>query len=131
MMEAYKKFWQNYFNFSGRSRRSDYWYVVLVNMIISLVISILGTATGMTLFSTLASIYSLVSLIPGIAIIVRRLHDIGKSGWYCLFVLIPLVGGIIVIIWLATDSQPDANVYGENPKAVIVEEINVNPLDPQ
>lgn len=117
MMDAYKKMWQNYATFSGRSRRSDYWYVYLVNIIISAALSILGNLVAAQLFSLISSLYALATLIPGIALCVRRLHDIGKSGWYALFVLIPLVGAILLIIWLATDSQPGDNAYGPNPKA--------------
>ncbi len=117
MIDAYKKMWQNYATFSGRSRRSDYWYVYLVNIIISMALSVLGNLVAAQLFSLISSLYALATLIPGIALCVRRLHDIGKSGWYALFVLIPLVGAIILIVWLATDSQPGDNVYGPNPKA--------------
>ena len=123
MLEAYKKFWQNYVNFSDRSRRSDYWYVVLINMVISIALSIL--AKGLPIVSAVSSLYSLATLVPGIAIVVRRLHDIGKSGWHYLFVLIPIVGAIILIVWLATDSQPGENIYGPNPKEVVDEEIPV------
>lgn len=68
------------------------------------------------IFLTCIIIYSLDTFFPGIAIVVRRLHYIGKSGWYYLFVLIPLVSAIFVIIWLATDSQSETNIYDENPK---------------
>ncbi len=116
MMEAYKKFWQNYATFSGRSRRSDYWYVVLANMILGAVTSIVTMVLPFLEFLTF--VYALATLIPGIALVVRRLHDINKSGWYCLFVLIPLVGAILLLVWLATDSQAGANQYGENPKGI-------------
>ncbi len=114
MVEAYKKFWQNYANFTGRSRRSDYWYVVLANIVIGLVLGVVAKALPALTF--LDELYSLVVLIPNLAVAVRRLHDIGKSGWLCLVVFIPLVGGIICLIWLATDSQPGNNEYGSNPK---------------
>jgi len=62
-------------------------------------------------------IYSLLVLVPGLAVAVRRLHDIGKSGWMLLIGLIPIVGGIILLIWAASDSQPGDNQYGPNPKS--------------
>ena len=116
MIEAYKKFLQNYTVFTGRSRRADYWWACLANMIITAVLSVITTI--LPVLSFLSGIYGLAILIPDIAIVVRRLHDIGKSGWYCLIALIPLVGSIILLIWLATDSQPGPNAYGENPKGM-------------
>jgi len=108
MVEAYKKFLSNYANFNGRSSRSDYWYVVLANIIISLVLGLLGKV-GVAL----SSIYSVAILVPTLALIVRRLHDINRSGWSYLFMLIPLVGWIIVLIFFCTDSVNDNNRYGE------------------
>ena len=116
MVEAYKKFLQNYAVFTGRTRRADYWWFVLANMIITTVLS--AIAGVLPSLAVLGTVYSLATLVPGIAIVVRRLHDIGKSGWYYLFVLIPLVGAIILLVWLAADSQPGANAYGENPKGM-------------
>lgn len=108
MVEAYKKFLSNYANFNGRSSRSDYWYVILANFIIGIVLGLLGD------FGTiLSSIYSIAIFIPGIALVVRRLHDINKSGWSYLFVLIPLVGWIILLVFLCTDSVNENNKYGE------------------
>jgi len=122
MLEAYKKMWQNYATFDGRSRRSDYWYVVLANIIIGIIIGpisgfipSLSYTFGNISYSYLGFIYSLVTFIPGLALTVRRLHDTGKSGWYILMNLIPLVGWIFVLIKLVSDSEPD-NEYGANPK---------------
>lgn len=61
-------------------------------------------------------LYSLAVLLPGLAVAVRRLHDIGKSGLFYLFVFIPLVGAIILLVWFCKDSEPGANAYGPNPK---------------
>lgn len=122
MIDAYKKFLNNYAVFEGRTRRSDYWYVVLANLILESALAIFAGMFALTplkfLFSGIASLFSLAILVPAITIAVRRLHDIGKSGPYLLFALIPIVGAIIVIVWLATDSQPGANMYGPNPKGV-------------
>ena len=70
----------------------------------------------MPALANLAYLWSLAMFIPGLAVSVRRLHDIGRSGWWLLLSLIPLVGAIILIIWYCTDSQPGANQYGSNPK---------------
>ena len=119
MIDAYKKFWQNYVNFSDRSRRSDYWYATLMHIIISLILSVLIVSTGVQFFATLASLYSFATFIPGLALVVRRLHDIGKSGWNYLFIFLPIIGQILLFVWFVTDSQPGANQYGLNPKETI------------
>lgn len=107
MVEAYKRFLRNYTNFSGRSTRSDYWYVVLANFLIGFVIGFIG---GPPIISM---IYSLVVLIPGIAVFIRRMHDINKSGWWWFISLVPLVGTIILLVFMCTDSVNENNKYGE------------------
>ena len=101
MIDAYKRFFSNYANFNGRSTRSDYWYVILMNFLITFIIGWIGglIPTLSDLFGTLSSIYSIAVFIPGIALVVRRLHDINKSGWFYLLELIPLVGSLIVLIF--------------------------------
>lgn len=113
-IEAVKSVFSQYVGFSGRARRSEYWYFTLFNAIVSIVLSILVSATGSSLFSIL----SLALVLPGIAVTIRRLHDIGKSGWYILFDCIPLVGAIILIVWFCKDSMPGENQYGPNPKGM-------------
>ena len=81
-MNYYLKVLQNYATFSGRARRSEYWYFVLFNVIISIALGFIG---GMMGISILSNIYSLAILVPSIAVGVRRMHDVGKSGWYLLF----------------------------------------------
>lgn len=114
MVEAYKKFFKNYANFSGRSSRSDYWYVFLANTLIGFVLGFIGGLIPELngLMSTLSTLYSLAVLIPGIAIVVRRLHDVNKSGWFYFIALIPLVGFIILLVFLCTDSVNENNRYG-------------------
>ena len=107
-IEAIKLFFRNFTNFNGRSRRSEYWWVCLFNMIVS-------TAITMIL-PDIAWIWSVVIFVPTLSLCVRRLHDIGKSGWWYLIALIPLVGAIILIIWFCKDSSPDANQWGPSPK---------------
>ena len=112
---------KNYANFNGRARRSEYWYFVLFNLIVgivcSLITGILGGIPVLGAILKLASgLISLALLVPSLAVVFRRLHDIGKSGWWILISLIPLVGSIILIIFEATDSQPGDNQYGACPK---------------
>jgi uncharacterized membrane protein YhaH (DUF805 family) len=121
MMDYVKKCFQNYANFNGRARRSEYWYFCLFNLLISGVLGILGRLAGegfiATVLSGLASIYSLAAFIPGLAVAWRRLHDIGKSGAYWFFILIPLAGPIILLVWLARVGDVGDNAYGPDPKA--------------
>ena len=86
-----------YATFSGRARRSEYWYFVLFNLLVTAVLGFLGTQVG-SFFSVLSGLYSLGALIPGLALFWRRLHDTGRSGLCILFGLIPLVGAIILIV---------------------------------
>ena len=124
MVQAYIDALKNYANFSGRARRRDYWMFVLANCIVSFILGLLAYIPFIG--SIISSAYSLFILVPSVAICVRRLHDIGKSGWFYLFLLIPLVGQILILVWFCTDSQADANQWGASPKygapAPIVEE---------
>ena len=112
-LEAFKK----YTVFNGRSTRSEYWYFYLFNLIISIAIGMVAAVIS-TKINLLSDLYSLLVIIPGLAVSVRRLHDIGKSGWMLLVGLIPIVGLIWLIILMATDSVSGENKYGPNPKAV-------------
>lgn len=105
---AFKKF----ADFSGRARRKEYWMYFLFYMIFYIGLAIIDGVVG-TMF--LAFIFSVVMLIPSISIATRRLHDTGRSGWWQLIALIPLVGAIVLIIFLVQDSHAD-NSYGPNPK---------------
>ncbi len=115
-VDAIKSVFSHYVDFSGRARRSEYWYFFLFTMLVNVVTS--GLAAAVDALSFVQIIASLAMLLPGLAVAVRRLHDIGKSGWCLLFVLIPLVGSIILIVWYCKDSQPGDNQYGPNPKGV-------------
>jgi len=105
-MNYYIKVWQNYASFSGRARRSEYWYFFLFNIIVSFLI---GIVAGMTGFMILPNLYALAVLIPGIAVVVRRMHDVGKSGW---FVLVPIYNIILVL----SEGDQGENTYGPDPK---------------
>lgn len=105
-MNYYVKVLQNYFNFNGRARRSEYWYFVLFNVIISVALTVFGEFTGLSIIS---SIYTLAMLAPSIAVAVRRMHDVGKSGW---FVLIPIYNLVLAV----TEGNKGTNEYGPDPK---------------
>ncbi len=112
-MKWYLAALKNYAGFSGRARRSEYWYFVLFNFLIAVGIAVVGAVTG---FNILAGIYNLGTLVPSLAVFFRRLHDTGRSGWWWLIAFIPVVGWIVVLIFLVQDSQPGGNEYGPNPK---------------
>jgi len=120
-MNWYFQVLKKYAVFKGRARRKEYWYFALFNIIVSLVLGVVDVLTGS--FSSedgmglLGAIYSLAILIPAIAVSVRRLHDTGRSGWWLLIILIPLVGAIILLFFTVQDSKPEENKYGPSPKA--------------
>lgn len=114
-VDAIKSCFTQYVGFSGRARRSEYWYFCLFNILIGIVFGILAVFADV--FTIISYIVSLGLFLPGLAVCIRRLHDIGKSGWNLLFALIPLVGAILLIVWYCKDSEPGDNVYGPNPKA--------------
>ncbi len=134
MMQEYVSVLKNYAKFDGRARRKEYWMFFLIHVIILVVLQMLLGATvagdisavmstgEMTGFSSIVLIlyaaYGLGTLIPSIAAAVRRLHDTGRGGLYYLLILIPCVGPIILIVFLAEDSKPGANEFGENPKGL-------------
>ena len=116
MVDALKLYIQNYTNFNGRSTRSEYWYAALGIYVVDLVLLLLGKV--LVIFTILASLLSLATIVPSLAICIRRLHDIGKSGWWYLLGFVPIVGWIILIIWFIRDSQPGDNQWGPNPKGI-------------
>ncbi len=107
-MNYYFKVLQNYAAFSGRARRSEFWYFFLFNVIIAFVLGVVG---GLMETKILSNIYSLAVLIPGIAVGVRRMYDVGKSGW---FILIPIYNPILAL----TEGEKGENQYGADPKAI-------------
>lgn len=123
MIEWYLKVVKdNYANFNGRARRSEYWYFTLVNILVAIPLFILTTFVPALIF--VYWLYTLAVLIPGIAAVVRRLHDVGKSGWFYFIVLIPLVGPIWLLVLLCTEGDSGSNEYGEDPKRPFDNEIN-------
>ena len=116
--EAIQSVFSKYATFSGRARRSEYWYFVLLQVIVTAVLNGLYSATESVAFSAILVLFDLALLVPSLAVCWRRLHDIGKSGGYYFFILIPLVGWILLLVWMCQDSQPGANQYGPNPKGM-------------
>ncbi len=104
---------EHYADFKGRARRKEYWMFVLFNFIASWVLVILGSLIK---FPWLSYIYALAVLVPSLAVLVRRLHDTGRSGWWFFIGFVPIVGAIWLLVLMCLDSQPEANNWGENPK---------------
>jgi len=114
-MNWYLEVLKKYTVFTGRARRTEYWMFVLINILISIAIGVVEGLIGSPGY--LGLIYSLAVLLPSIGVSIRRLHDTSKSGWWLLIGLIPLVGMIVLIVFMATDSTPGDNQYGPNPKS--------------
>ncbi|TMP79535.1 DUF805 domain-containing protein [Pseudoalteromonas sp. S983] len=121
-MEHYMNALRSYADFSGRNRRKAYWMFVLFNTIFSIICNVIDSALG-TMF--IGSIYSLALLIPGLSAGARRLHDTGRSGWWQLLWLVPIIGWIVLIVFLAQDSHEGENDFGPNPKELAAEPVSV------
>ncbi|NQY27890.1 MAG: DUF805 domain-containing protein [Flavobacteriaceae bacterium] len=115
-MNWYLKVLKQYADFSGRARRKEYWMFTLFNMIFLYGLLLTGAALDSTALMILGGIYLLGVFIPSLAVGVRRMHDIGKSGWYILVSFIPFIGGIWLLILNVTDSESGTNKWGDNPK---------------
>ncbi len=102
---------KKYADFTGRARRKEYWMFILIYTIINIVLAVLG-------LDIISGLVGLGLFIPTISVAARRLHDTGRSGWWQLIALIPVIGFIVLIIFLAQDSH-DANDYGANPKSAV------------
>lgn len=109
---------KNYATFNGRARRTEYWMFALINGVISLILLGIDFALGI---GFLKSLYSLVVLVPSIAVFVRRLHDVNKSGWWLLIGIIPIIGAIWLFVLMVTEGDRQENQYGPNPKAIEAE----------
>ena len=113
---------KKYACFSGRARRQEYWLFALFNFIAGIIIGVIAgvlvSVTNVTAFAYLGTIYNLAVLIPGLAVLFRRLHDTGRSGWWWLLAFIPIIGWIVLIVFCCIDSQPGDNQYGPNPKGL-------------
>ena len=122
-MNWYLEVLKKYAVFSGRARRKEYWYFFLFNFIVSIVLAVVDSMTGSfdaeAGIGLLGLVYALGVLIPGLAVSVRRLHDIGRSGWWLLIILLPLIGAIVLLVFMLLEGKSDTNQYGPNPKAAV------------
>lgn len=119
-MNWYFKVLSNYALFEGRAHRREYWMFFLINVIIGFVLGSIEMTTGLTVgpgYGVISGLYGLVVLVPGVGVTVRRLHDTGRSGWWCFLILGPVVGTIALLIFLAQEGQAGANRFGEKPAA--------------
>lgn len=119
---------ENYANFSGRARRKEYWMFVLFNIIFTIVAGVIDNILGLTFvmdmdgmtidlgYGWIYTLYTLAIFLPGLAVTFRRLHDLGKSGWWIFIVLIPIIGAIWFLVLLCLDGEEGSNIYGVSPK---------------
>lgn len=115
LLEAVQSVFSQYATFSGRARRSEYWFFSLFNLIVAAVLFAIGYVIETSILSNL---YSLAVFIPGLAVAVRRLHDVGKSGWWMFIVFVPIIGGLWLLYLEVQDSVAGENEYGPNPKGI-------------
>jgi len=121
-MNWYLNVLKNYADFNGRARRKEYWMFTLFNFIFLIVATIIDNVVGTTIgdlpYGLFYLVYEFAIFIPGMAVSVRRLHDVGKSGWFYLIILIPFVGAIWLLVLFCTDGVVCQNEYGANPKEI-------------
>jgi len=130
MLNHYLNVIKKYATFEGRASRSEFWYFNLVHaLIMAILIGLMvlfvqkdidGAFIGIIYFFLVA--YSLVIFLPQLGVLVRRLHDTGRSGWWYFILLIPVIGIFILLIILCLDSNGGRNKYGQNPKIILIEE---------
>jgi len=125
--EAVKSFWSHYSKFKGRSRRSEYWWIQLFLVLTNLAVAAIDLALmdgDVDRFiangggGIVGLIWILVTIVPALAVLVRRLHDTGKTGWWALIGFVPLVGGIVLLVFTVLDSDAGENKFGESPKVL-------------
>jgi uncharacterized membrane protein YhaH (DUF805 family) len=119
-MNEYIAVLKKYAQFSGRSHRREYWMFFLVNTLISVLLNVIDGILGLVEMGksvgVLSVIYALAMIIPSLSVGARRLHDTGRSGWWLLLCLIPIIGWIVLFVFFVQDSQSETNTYGPNPK---------------
>lgn len=119
-MNYYIKAIKQYADFKGRARRAEFWYFTLFNMIFGILAIILDNLSGLTIpgeiYGMIYFIYVLATFIPSLALTIRRLHDVGKSGWFYLIGFIPLIGAIWLFILFLREGEAGVNKWGVNPK---------------
>jgi len=122
---ALRSFWKRYRDFRGRSRRSEYWFIQLFLVVTNIAVAIIDLALmGWDVDRFIANggggivglVWILLTIVPAVAVLVRRLHDTGKSGWWALVGFLPLVGAVVLLVFTVTDSSPGENKFGLSPK---------------
>ena len=123
-MNWYLNVLKQYAVFKGRARRKEYWFFILFNLIASVVLTVIDFMTGLLDaelgIGLLSGLYSLAVLVPSLAVTVRRLHDTDRSGWWLLIGLVPLIGAIVLLVFMLLDGTPCDNRHGASPKGVAV-----------
>ena len=123
---AVKSFWSNYTNFSGRARRSEYWFIQLFLLLTNLAAAAIDLALMNGDVDRLIAnggggivglIWIVATIVPALAALIRRLHDTSRSGWWALMVLVPIAGAIVILVFTVEDSVSGDNTYGASPKA--------------
>lgn len=112
-MDWYIGVLKKYAEFNGRARRKEFWMFALINTVIGMLLGGIGGALDIPV---IANIYSLAVLIPTVAVSVRRLHDIGRTGWWVLISFVPIIGFLVLLFFCASEGDPTTNIYGHNPK---------------
>ncbi len=107
---------ERYMQFDGRAARPEFWWFILANFIIAMALSLLAYASLAFAFAYV--VYFLAVLLPYLAVLVRRLHDTGRSGYYAFWVLLPLIGGIVLIVLCAQEGESGENQYGSVPQGL-------------
>lgn len=124
--QAIGSFWKNYTNFKGRARRSEYWFIQLFLVITNLAAAVIDfwllegdverfIANGGG--GIVGLIWILATIVPALAVLVRRLHDTGRTGWWALIGFVPFVGAIVLLVFTVLDSDADENAWGPSPKS--------------
>jgi uncharacterized membrane protein YhaH (DUF805 family) len=120
---AVKSFWSNYTNFSGRARRSEYWFIQLFLVLTNLAVAAIDLALMNGDFERFIAnggggivglIWILVTIVPAVAVLIRRLHDTSRSGWWALMILLPVAGAIVLLVFTVEDSASGDHTYGDN-----------------
>lgn len=117
IQESVKSVLSKYVTFSGRASRSEYWWFIVALILAYVVVAIVGGAVSEQVGGVLYLIVALGTFLPALAVLIRRLHDVDRSGWWILIQLIPLVGPILLIVWLASRGTAGANRFGADPLA--------------
>jgi uncharacterized membrane protein YhaH (DUF805 family) len=111
---------KKYAVFAGRARRKEFWFFTLFNVLVAVVLAMVDMFTGTfdedVGLGLLSGLYALALLVPSIAVTVRRLHDTDRSGWWYLLVFLPVIGGLVILVFMLLDGTPGSNRFGPNPK---------------